>query len=222
MGPEATMDLYMKIVKWFQAEKNAKYDDDFPAFAIESVPIPDVVEKIKNENVILGMISSAAIRLESSKCKFIVIACNSVQYLLPEIQKKVNIPILGIAAVNTKYLIEQGYKRVGILGTETTINKKVYDNELEEAKINLIGPSSKEQAFVTQAIMEQLCGKISTDTKNRLLQVINNLRKQKIEAILLACTELPLILQQRDSDLPLIDCTKIYADETAKLSTLLN
>ena len=79
MGPEATADLYMKIVKYFQKNYGARYDKDFPEFFINSVPIPDVVESMENEKNVLFMLLSATKLLQKDGCDFIVIACNSVQ-----------------------------------------------------------------------------------------------------------------------------------------------
>lgn len=216
MGPEATSDLYMKIIRYFQKELGAIYDRDFSAFLIYSVPIPDVVESIENERTIIKMLSNAAITLEKSGCDFIVIACNSVQYLLPEIKQKVNIPIIGIAETIAKYSFQMGYKSVGILGTQTTINKKVYDSEIKKNGMKLIRPLKNEQTFVTRAIMEILAGKISRIAKKQLIQVIKSLEKRGADVILLACTELPLAIKQKNTKAVIIDCTKIYADEAAK------
>jgi len=97
-------------------------------FIIFSVPIPDVVESIENEKKVLEMLSEALKGLEREGCAFIVIACNTVQYLLKELRKSVRIPIIGIAEVNARYM-KRKYKKVGIIGTKVMIEKQGYDRE---------------------------------------------------------------------------------------------
>src|SRR3989344_7697176 len=115
MGAEATVDLYMGIWKYYQDNFGAKYDSDFPPVIIYSVPIPDVVENLENEAKTLQMLQDTAQTLEKAGCDFILIACNSVQFLLSEIRKSVKTPVIGIAQVNAKILKDKGIYKVGIL-----------------------------------------------------------------------------------------------------------
>lgn len=219
MGAEATVDLYMGIWKYYQDNFGAKYDSDFPPVIIYSVPIPDVVESLENEQVTLGMLQSTAKTLENADCDFIVIACNTVQFLLERIKKTVNIPIIGIAEVNSKYLQGKEVKKVGILATKVTLEKQVYDNAMTKIGISLIKPTDEDQEIVTKVIMTQLAGKaVETETK-KLASVAEHLKDQGAEAVLIACTDLPLVLSQDDTSVPLIDCTRIYAEEAAKLAS---
>jgi len=217
MGPEATADLYMKIVKYYQENFGAKYDSDFPPFIIFSVPIPDVVESMKNEKKVLEMLSEACVGLEREGCVFILIACNTVQYLLEELKKSVRTPIIGIAEVNAKY-VKNKYKKVGIVGTKIMIEKKVYDKAFKEAGIELVKPDDGDQEKVTRVIMNQLAGKVTEEDKRLLVEMITNLNFRGAEAVLIACTDLPLVISQEDIKIPLVDCTKVYADEAARLS----
>jgi len=216
MGPGGTAELYMKIVGYFQKNFNAKYDSDFPSFIIFSVPIPDVVESVKNEKKVLEMLSEACNGLEREGCDFIVIACNTVQYLLSNLRKTVKIPIIGIAEVNAIY-VKGKYRKIGILETKTMIEKEVYDEELKKIGADIIKPDEINQEKLTRIIMNILAGKITE--KEDLIKVINFLKSRGAEVVLIACTDLPLIISQKDVDIPLIDCTQIYADEAARLSS---
>lgn len=218
MGPEGTADLYLKIVKYYQDHFGAKYDKDFPRMILYSVPVPDVVESLENEKETLIMLSETAQILEKAGCDFIVIACNTVQYLLEDIRKAVQIPILGIAEINTEYVKGKGYSKVGILSTQATIDKKVYEQDLEKTGIAIIKPSPKEQKIVTEVIMRQLAGKTTKNDTEKLVRVVNDLKEAGAEAILIACTDLPPVISQDDVEIPLIDCTKVYADKAARLS----
>jgi len=220
LGPEGTADLYMKIIKYYQNNFGAKYDSDFPRIIIYSAPIPDVVESLENEKITLSMLSEAAKTLEDDGCNFLVIACNTVQFLLEDIRKSVKIPIIGIAEVNAKYVKSHGCKKVGIIGTEVAVfRKKVYDKDFEKIGAELIKPIPEDQEEVTQEIMAQLAGRAAKKDKQKLIEAIGNLKKQGSEAILIACTDLPPVIKQQDVDIPLVDCTQVYADEAARLSS---
>jgi aspartate racemase len=218
MGPEALSDMYLAICKYYQVNFDAKYDRDFPSIIMYSVPIPDVVESVEDEKETLEMLINAAQTLEEGNCDFIVIACNSVQFLLPEIKEQLKTPLIGIAETVAQNIKDSNYKKVGILATQTTINKKIYNEELNQIGIELITPDIKDQEIVTDVIMKQLSGKATKKETKKLKTVIENLKLRTAEAILIACTDLPLVIRQRDTGIKLINCTELYANEVALLS----
>lgn len=219
MGPEALSDMYLEICEYYQKNFGAKYDKDFPPIIMYSVPIPDVVESIENETEILNQLVDASKTLQEDRCDFIVIACNSVQFLLNDIRAKVSIPVIGIAETVAKELAKENYKKVGILATQTTIKKEIYNEELAKIGVAVVIPNKENQEIVTNVIMTQLAGKTTAKETEKLKTVIDALKQNGAEAVLIACTDLPLVITQKDTEMPLINCTKIYAYETAKLSS---
>lgn len=222
MGPWATADLYLKIVEYYQKNFGAKYDRDFPPFLIYSVPIPDVVETLENEKLILRMLVNSAKVLEVAGCDFIVIACNTVQYLTSKIQEKIRIPIMEIGKVNAGFVKKSGLKYVGILSTKLTLQKKIYEKELKRIGISLIKPNYSEQKMITRVIINQLGGVVTEVDRKDLLKIVRNLRKKGAEAVLIACTDLPGVIKQVDAEIPLIDCTRVYADYAGFLAYARN
>jgi aspartate racemase len=220
MGPEALSDMYMAICKYYQVNFGAKYDKDFPPMIMYSVPIPDVVESIENEKQILEELVDASKTLQDDGCDFIVIACNSVQFLLEDIRRSVSVPVVGIAETVAKQIKDKNYKKVGILATQTTVSKNIYGKELNKIGIELVAPDEENQSTVTEVIMTQLAGKAATGETEQLKAVIETLKQRGAEAILIACTDLPLVITQKDTHLPLVNCTEIYANETARLSSI--
>jgi aspartate racemase len=218
MGPEGTVDLYLKIINYYQQNYAAKYDADFPSIIIYSLPIPDVVESLKNENKTKELLIQAVKVLENSGCDFIIIACSTVQFLLNEVRQAVSIPILGIAEICFDFIKQKKYQAIGILATQTTIRKKIYQNKFQNSDIKLITPSQKDQKIITKIIMKQLAGKIKSKEKNELETIINNFKNKGCEVVLIACTDLPPITKKIKTNIPLIDCSEIYAQEVAKIS----
>ena len=164
-GPSSTADFYMRIVKYYQENFGATYVRDFPPMIIFSVPTPDLVESIENEEKTFTMTVDAIKKMEHDGCDFIVIACNSLQYLLERLQAEIKIPIIGMAPLIAEYVKGKGYKTIGILSTDTTIKKKVYDFFLQENKIKLVVPNDVDQRDIVGVILNEFSGKTSVKDK---------------------------------------------------------
>lgn len=218
-GPTATSDFYLRIIKYYQTNFATRHVGDFPPMVIFSVPTPDLVESIEDEKKTFVLIAAAMKKLEQDGCDFIVIACNALQYLNERFQKLVKIPILGIVPTVTEYIQNKGFKSVGILAANTTVRKKVYDFYLKEKGITLIRPDKKDQIIIEKAILDEYSGGTNIKNVEKIRKIALKLHKNGADAILLACTELPLVIKQDDVDVPLINCNEVYAQKAAQLSS---
>lgn len=219
MGPAATSGLYNRIISIFQNRFNAKYDKDFPEIVIISLPIPDIIENIENEKITIDMLIDAAKRLEKTRSSFIAIPCNTAHAYLNKLRKSVEIPIISIMEETAKFCNNKSLLNVGLLSTEFTKSKKVYDLEFNKININLIKLNAKKQAILTRLIMDVLQGKINQSNKDILLELIKNLKNKNAESVILGCTELPLVVKREDCDILLIDTTDILAEACVREST---
>lgn len=216
MGPEATADFYMRIVRIFQDEFHAKYDKDYPPMLIFSVPIPDVVETVESKSTILSYLTDAARTLESSGADFLCIPCNTVHMFLDAIRLAVKIPVLSIVEETAKKISGE-QSPVGLLATRATIRAKTYENEFRDKQIALILPSDAEQETLTNVIMDVLSHTEKEAARARLREVVLSLRARGARSIVLACTELPLVVES-DYDLGVIDPTDILARSCVELA----
>ena len=218
-GPVSTADFYLRIVKYYQVNFGARYVRDFPPMIIFSVPTPDLVESVEDEETTFSLIAEATKKLERDGSDFIIIACNSLQYFIERLQTTVKIPIIGIAPLIAEYIKDKGYKTVGLLATNTTIKKKIYEFYLGEKGIQLITPGEIDQNSVTEVILNEIGGISGVKEMKKLKKVVDSVRKAGAEAILLACTELPLVIKQQDVSITLIDCNELYIQKAAKFSS---
>ncbi len=205
MGPEATMDLYRKIISIFQQEYDSIYDDDFPEIIICSLPIPDVVERVTEEDKIRKMLLSGVQRLEKAGADFIAIPCNTVSYYLAELREVVSIPILSILEETAKEVRRRGLGKVGLIGTEMTIEAGIYSDVLGDVEIISIGP--KQRKTITRIILNILAGNKCKDDQRRLEKIILDLKTLGAQEVILGCTELPLLIEGDD----LLNTTEILA-----------
>ncbi len=212
MGPAATADLYNRIINIFQERYDAKYDADFPEIVIISLPIPDIVENIENETTTIGMLCEAAQRLEKVRASFIAIPCNTAHIYLKQIREAVTIPIVSIMEETARVCKEKSLTNVGLIATRFTRDRKLFDSALDKLGISTITLNDTRQGVATQVIMEILQGDLTQVNKDKLIELLQNLKNNKAEAVILGCTELPLLINQADAPLPLIDTTQILAE----------
>ena len=211
MGPEATIDLFYKIIKFTPAEK----DQDHLRIIIDNNPkIPDRTAAIlgKGEDP-LPALQETARNLEKAGADFIIIPCNTAHYFLPSIQESVKIPILNMieeTAKETQKRISQ-IKKVGLLASIGIYKTEIYHQHFKKINIVVISPEEKDKEEVMNAIYAVKAGDLSNEVKGNIIKIAQKLIDKEAEAIITGCTEIPLILKEGDVSVPIIDPTRILA-----------
>ena len=165
------------------------------------------------------MLGDVAARLERAGADFILICTNTLHKVAPQVQERINVPLVHIAEAAAETLCVRGISRVGLLGTKYTMTQDFYRDKLIERGIEVLIPEGEEIELVNRVIFDELClGIVNESSKQAYLRVIENLRLRGAEGILLGCTELGLIVSQDDVTLPLFDTTVIHAKQAAKLA----
>ncbi len=211
MGPEATVDLFYKIIKFTPAEK----DQEHLRIIIDNNPkIPDRTAAIlgKGEDP-LPALQETAQNLEKAGADFIVIPCNTAHYFLSSIQESVNIPVLNMieeTAKETKKRIPQ-IKKVGLLASIGVYKSEIYHQHFKKFNIEVISPEEKDKEEIMKVIYTIKAGDLSKRVKKNILKITQKLIDKGAEAIIAGCTEIPLILKEGDVSVPLIDPTQILA-----------
>jgi aspartate racemase len=216
MGPEATIDLFYKIIKFTPAEK----DQDHLRIIIDNNPkIPD------RSAAILGIgedplpaLQETAKNLEKAGADFIIIPCNTAHYFLSQIQKSVKIPILNMmeeAALETKKRIPQ-IKKVGLLASKGVYKAEIYNKYFKKCNVEVISPEEKDKKEVMKVIYAVKAGNLSEEVKKNIISIAQKLINKGAEAIIAGCTEIPLILKEENLSVPLIDPTQILAKVAVK------
>ena len=165
------------------------------------------------------ILSEAAENLEKAGADFIVISTNTMHKVVPQIQSRIGIPVIHIAEATAEELKRHNIARVALLGTKYTMTQDFYKEKLENAGISVLIPDEPGIETVNSIIYEELClGIISEESKEKILHIIDSLAKQGAQGVILGCTEIGLLIQQKDTDLPVFDTTQIHALKAAKLS----
>ncbi len=156
----------------------------------------------------------AAIRLEKGGANFIVICTNTMHRMASIIEANVSIPILHIADTTAQRIKEQGINTIGLLGTKFTMEQDFYKGRLTELhSIKVITPPQDDRNTVHSIIYNELCqGQILQPSKEKYIRIIENLKTEGAEGVILGCTEIPLLVKQQDVTIPIFDTTRIHAE----------
>lgn len=137
----------------------------------------------------------------------------------PQVQDAVSIPLLHIAEATAQELKKSHIDKVGLLGTIYTMEQDFYKAKLQEAGIEVLIPEEEDRQRVNYIIFQELClGVLDDNSRQTLLAVIDKLAQQGAQGIVLGCTEIGLLVQQQDTDLPLFDTALIHAQKAALYS----
>ena len=162
------------------------------------------------------VLAQAAVNLEKAGADFIVICTNTMHKVVPQIQERIHVPILHIAEATAEEIQEKGIRKVGLLGTKYTMTQEFYKNKLLDAGIEVLIPDEDEIETVNSVIYGELClGIIKEESKRKFVQIIENLRKNGAQGVILGCTEIGLLVQQADTPLTVLDTTQIHAVQAA-------
>ena len=163
--------------------------------------------KIKNSYL------EIARKLENAGAKAIIICANTPHLVFDFVQPKINIPILHIADAIAKEAKQKKFKKLGLLGTKPTRTGDFLQGRLQEKhQIETLIPAEEYIDETHRFISEELTqGKFTDTARNFYLEQMQLLKERGADAIILGCTELPMLIKEKDTEIPLLDTTKLHA-----------
>jgi len=173
------------------------------------------IEKLQISNswdLLTKKLSDAAIKLYEAGAEGILICSNTMHKTADEISENISIPLLHMVKIVSNEISNTGYSKIGLLGTKFTMNDEQYSRIMKKNNIDLLVPGTEDQDEMHRIIFEELVrGIISETSKKEVLRMIGHLSASGAEGIILGCTEIPLLIKQKDTTLPLFDTTSIHA-----------
>ena len=181
------------------------------------------VQKYQHEGnweKVADIMIDAAVRLERGGADFILICANTLHKVAPEVERKINIPILHIADTTAEGIKAAAITKVGLLGTRFTMEEDFYKQRLmEHHNIETIIPEPEDIDVVHDVIFQELVfGTIREESREAYLKIIDRLMNKGAEGIVLGCTEIPLLISNEHCMLPLFDTTYLHADKAVKMA----
>jgi aspartate racemase len=174
----------------------------------------------KNDHAgVLKLLIDVAHNLETTGVDCIALCANTLHFYADDLQKQLSKPIIHIASATANEIKNKPLSKVGLLGTKMTMEEDFYKNRLRNSHIETIIPDDRDRAFIHRSIFNELIKNIFLDkTKDQVFSVIRKLQDQGAEGIILGCTEIPLLINQADSDIPLFNTLDIHVKAIAEFA----
>ncbi len=212
IGPESTIDYYRFILDGYRARVT---DGSAPHLIIDSLDVNRGIALL-DANDLAGLadyVSASLDRLRRAGAEIALMAANTPHLVFEEVQRRTPLPMISIVQATCEQARELGLKRLALLGTGFTMRARFFPDVFARAGIELVTPRETEQAFIhDKYIHELLKNSFLPETRAAMIAIIERMQKEEsIEAVILAGTELPLLLRGAEPEgLPFLDTTLIH------------
>lgn len=218
IGPESTIDYYRSIIAGYRQQKS---DGSYPAIVITSLDVQKLLAWMTDNQLpsVIEYLVAEARRLAAAGADFGLIAANTPHIVFDEIQQQSPIPLLSIVEAACAAAKSRGIAKAGLLGTRFTMQGHFYSDVFSRVGIALIMPDEVEQTYIHDIYVNELLqNKFLPATRHRLVEIIQSMRRRaEVGAVILAGTELPLLLKENDvPGIPLLDTTRLHVDAAVK------
>jgi aspartate racemase len=219
LGPEATIDYYRIIVN----EYREKTDGQYPVIIIYSVNMSEFVVckmHIESSDKIMKWLAHAIAAVHQSGADFALIASNTPHIIFEDLQRHSPIPLISIVEETCKVAYDVGLKRVALLGTKVTMSSHFYQRVFSKKGIDIITPHDTEKDYINEKLFTEIMhDNIVDETRENLLKIVKRMiDEDKIQGVILGCTELPLILTKDEFGIPFLNTAKIHAKSAVQYS----
>ncbi len=211
MSYESTIKYYDLILEKYY-EKFSDYN--YPEIIIFSLNFQKLIDlELGNDTPkYIEYLMEGIKSLENAGSSFILMAANSPHAVYEDLEKLSKVPMLSIVESTAKEAKKEKMKKILLLGIKFTMQNTFYQNYFKKLDMQVITPSNEEQDEINEIIFDELViGFFKQESKERMIQIINN---YKVDGVILGCTELPLILTQKDTEIKLLDTVELHVEAT--------
>lgn len=206
IGPEATGEYYLKLIKGLQQTGLIRDNRDFPYIVVHSIPAPELVDK--NTSQYLEPYKAGLRAIDKSSVDAIVMVCNTIHLHHAELQKETSAPIMDLRQKVKERLARDEVKKIAVIGTPSTINEGLYRFD----GIDYVDLTEQEIDGLSSAIFKYNKGEDQETQKRFVENVARKTISEGAEAVVLGCTEFAVML--KDANVPKIDTLDVLVDGT--------
>ncbi len=181
---------------------------------IDSFDFKEVEELMRNEDFagLTALLVNSAQKLEKAGAELLMIGANTMHFAAEPVQESISIPLVNIVDATIEAIRSKSLTKVGLLGTKFTMEKDFFKQRLLMNGIDVNMPGAEDREFIHQTIFRELFNAhINPESKKRFLSIMDGLANDGAQGIILGCTEIPLLIKQEDTALPVFDTTEIHA-----------
>ncbi|MFA5341999.1 MAG: amino acid racemase [Clostridia bacterium] len=220
MSYESTVTYYNVINNTINNTLGKHHSAKILMYSVDFEEIYSFMQKKDWDNA-ANILIDAAKKLESGGADFILICTNTLHIIYDKVQQSVSVPLLHIADALIGKLKTDNITHVLLLGTKTTMLQPFYTKKLSLAGIKVVLPSEDEMNELDNIIFNELCvGNINTVSKKKLMHIISIAKENKVQACIFGCTELGLLLSEKETVLPVYDTAIIHSLTAADMAVL--
>lgn len=220
-GPESTLIYYKEFIYGVQRKVGSSY---FPNLTIESLSVFDVLKfcEEKNYKGLTEYLLTGINNLAAAGVKYAALTGITPHIVFDRLQALSPIPLVSIIDTACEFSEKRGYKRVMLLGTYPTMTGSFFQNVFSKVGIETVTPDEEEMQYIGEKIESELeLGIINPDTRKKFLSIAEkSVCGKKAEAIVLGCTELPLIFAETKLSVPYIDVMRVHIDKLTDLAVM--
>ncbi len=216
MSWESTQ-LYYRIINEKTREKlGGLHSAQIAMISVDFAPI-EAMQHSGDWKGTADVLGKAAQGLENAGADFFLICTNTMHQVADEVQAAVSIPLLHIADATAEALKADKVKKIGLLGTAFTMEMDFYRSRIEAAGIEVVVPDMHDRQSVHDIIYQELClGVVDDDSRDVYMSIIERIRQQGIDGVILGCTEIGMLIGPEHTDLKLYDTTGIHAEKAVE------
>ena len=220
MSWEST-DLYdQRINRHIQTKKGGLNSAQIILYSVNFHTIEQFQRESKWDEATIYL-ANIALKLEIAGADVIGLFTNTMHKVATDIQKQCSIPLLHIADPTINAIKNQALNKIGLLGTQFTMEQEFYISKFVDENIEIVVPTVNERVNVHQIIFNELCqGIVRMESKIEFMTIIHSMIGAGVEGIILGCTEIGLLIQQEDLNIPVFDTTDLHVN--ALVSFALN
>tara|TARA_B100001013_G_scaffold307413_1_gene210944 strand:- start:2231 stop:2953 length:723 start_codon:yes stop_codon:yes gene_type:complete len=216
MGPEATIDFMSRVIALTPSQR----DQDHIRMVVENNPhIPDRQSTAENDLIAIEL-TAIAERLEVAGADFLVLPCNTAHVFIDDLLKNIQIPFVHIVSETVNEIVKEhtNVKNVGLLATDMCINSGIYHQAIKSVDRTVLVLEQQDQKSCMQLIFDVKKGKYSKSTKTDMVRLADQLIQKGADIIVAGCTEIPLILDTKSINVPLVSSTEVLAKRTVEIA----
>jgi aspartate racemase len=209
---ESSKDYYRIINEEVAARLGGLHSADCVMTSLDFDPVAKAINANDKETYRRLVLKSAG-RMKGSGVDFALICSNTTNAFADDVAALLGVPVLHIADAMGAAVVKKGFKTVGLLGTRSLMEADTVKGRLERKwGLSVIIPEVDDRVTVNRVIFDELCaGKILDSSRELYLEIMEKLAARGAEGILLACTEIPLLVKQEHTALPVFDSTELHA-----------
>jgi len=214
MSWESSLLYYRLINEGIKQHLGGLHSAQILMYSVDFAPIEKLQHGGDWEGAAEVMVDAAR-RLEAGGADFFLIATNTMHQVADVVSAAVDIPLLHIADATAEVLLRDGARRIGLLGTAFTMELDFYRKRIsEQYEIDVVVPELHDRQMIHDIIYQELCqGQIEAESREVYLAVIDRMREQEIDGVILGCTEIGMLLQPQHTEIKLYDTTAIHAQQ---------